>query len=92
MDPYDFSALRRELVYQEFMIYYLQEEQKKRWEELRALERDLEKLRANPKYQQLLKLVEKLKSEPTASHASHDFAVLAPAPRPAPLCYLKPCC
>jgi biopolymer transport protein ExbB/TolQ len=66
MDPYDFSALRRELVYQEFMIHYLQEEQKKRWEELRALERDLEKLRTDPKYQQLLKLVEKLKSEPVA--------------------------
>ena len=66
MDPYDFSALRRELVYQEFMIHYLQEEQKKRWEELRALERDLEKLQADPKYQQLLKLVEKMKNEPVA--------------------------
>ena len=66
MDPNDFSALRRELVYQEFMIHYLQEEQKKRWEELRAIEQDLEKLQADPKYQQLVKLVEKMKSEPVA--------------------------
>jgi hypothetical protein len=66
MDTYDFSSMKRELAYQEFMIRYLQEEQKKRWEELRALEQNLEKLKADPKYQQLLKLVEKLKSEPVA--------------------------
>jgi len=66
MDPYDFSALRRELVYQEFMIHYLQEEQKKRWEELRALEQRLEELKASPGYQRLLALVEKLKSVPVA--------------------------
>jgi hypothetical protein len=66
MDLYDFSAMKRELVYQEFMIHYLQEEQKKRWEELHAIERDLEKLKANPKYQQLLKLVEKIKSKEVA--------------------------
>ena len=66
MDPYDFSAMKRELVYQEFMIHYLQEEQKKRWEELHAIERDLEKLKADPKYQQLLKLVEKIKSKEVA--------------------------
>jgi len=29
MDTYDFSEIRRELVYQEFMIHYLEEEQKK---------------------------------------------------------------
>ena len=63
MDSNDFSAMRKELFYQEFMIRYLQEEQKKRWEELRilqekqkkwldelkAMEQDLEKLRADPK-------------------------------------------
>jgi hypothetical protein len=48
------------------MIHYLQEEQKKRWEELHAIERDLEKLKADPKYQQLLKLVEKIKSKEVA--------------------------
>ncbi|MCX5855919.1 MAG: hypothetical protein NTZ24_15355 [Deltaproteobacteria bacterium] len=66
MDTYDFSSMRRELFYQEFMIHYLQEEQKKRWEELRAIERNLEKLEADPKFQQLLKLLEKLKGEPVA--------------------------
>lgn len=66
MDPYDFSALRRELVSQGFMIHYLQEEQKKRWEELRAIEQDLEKLQADPGYQQFLNLVEKLRNEPVA--------------------------
>ena len=54
------------MFYQEFIIHYLQEEQKKRWEELHAIERDLEKLKADPKYQQLLKLVEKIKSKPVA--------------------------
>ena len=58
--------MKRELVYQKFMIHYLQEEQKKRWEEQRALERNLEKLKADPKYQQLLNFVEKIKSEPVA--------------------------
>jgi len=38
MDSDGISAMRRELFYQEFMIHYLQEEQKKRWEELRRLE------------------------------------------------------
>ena len=57
------------------MIYYLQEEQKKRWEELRALERDLEKLQADPKYQQLLKLVEKMKNEPVAEQYKHGVVV-----------------
>jgi hypothetical protein len=68
MDTYDVSSMKRELVYQEFMIHYLQEEQKKRWEELRALERNLEKLKADPKYQQLLKFVEKIKKEPVAEN------------------------
>jgi len=30
MDSYDFSEIRREFAYQEFMIRYLQDEQKKR--------------------------------------------------------------
>jgi hypothetical protein len=34
MNTYDYSEIRRELDYQEFMIPYLQEEQKKRWEYL----------------------------------------------------------
>lgn len=39
MDPYNFSDMRRELVYQEFMLHYLQEEQKKRWEKLNEIKR-----------------------------------------------------
>jgi Na+/phosphate symporter len=76
MDPYDFSAMRRELAYQEFMIHYLQEEQKKRWEELRDLERNLEKLddlkqelvklQNDPKFKKLVELLEKSQSKPVA--------------------------
>ena len=51
MNPYDFSAMQRESVSQEFTIHYLQEEQKKRWEELKAPEQDLEKLQADPTHQ-----------------------------------------
>ncbi|WP_292349715.1 hypothetical protein [Methanoregula sp. PtaU1.Bin006] len=75
MDPYDFSAMRRELVYQEFMIHNLQEEEKKRWEELHALERDLEKLREDPKYQQLLKLVENSRVSRSRSRCEHGDVV-----------------
>ena len=75
MDPYDFSAMRRELVYQEFMIHNLQEEEKKRWEELHALERDLEKLREDPKYQQLLKLVENSRVSRSRSRCEHGEVV-----------------
>ena len=63
MDPYDYSAMRRELIYQEFMIHYLQEEQKKRWEELHELERTLEKLQADPKFKKMIELAEKMKNE-----------------------------
>ena len=41
MDTYDFSEIRRELDYQEFMIRYLQEEQKKRGEELDQIKKIL---------------------------------------------------
>jgi len=75
MDPYDFSAMRRELVYQEFMIHNLQEEEKKRWEELHALERDLEKLREDPKYQQLLKLVENSRVSRSRSRCEHGDVI-----------------
>jgi hypothetical protein len=44
MDKSDFAAIDRELRYQDFMIRYLQEEQKKRWQELNELERRLERI------------------------------------------------
>jgi hypothetical protein len=40
MDPYDFPAMKQELFYQEFMIRYFQEEQKKCWEELHKIEQN----------------------------------------------------
>jgi len=83
MDPYDFTALMRELVYQEFMIHYIQEEQKKRWEELRALEQRLEELKASPGYQRLMALVEKLKSEPVAEPVRARRSRAKRAPRAA---------
>jgi hypothetical protein len=45
MNKDDFSAMRRELFYQEFMLHYLQDEQKKRWEELDEIKRNLAKLK-----------------------------------------------
>ncbi len=51
--------MRRELVYQEFTIRYLQEEQKKRWEELDAIKRDLTKLKNDPKFKKLIELAAK---------------------------------
>jgi DeoR/GlpR family transcriptional regulator of sugar metabolism len=66
MDKDDFSAMRRELFYQEFMIRYLQDEQKRRWEELNELERvsneikrDLERLQNDPSFKKLVKLAAK---------------------------------
>jgi hypothetical protein len=77
MDPYDFSAIRRELFYQEFMIHYLQEEQKKRWEELNELKRklselnifreNLEQLRNDPRFKELVELAEKEKHKTSRS-------------------------
>jgi hypothetical protein len=62
MDKIYFPSLERELVYQRFMIYYLQEEQKKRREELNEIKQnlvkfknDLEKLRNNPRFKELQK-------------------------------------
>jgi hypothetical protein len=61
------------LFYQEFIIHYLQEEQKKRWEELKALDRSLEKLQFDPKIKKLLKLVVKSQSEPVAEQADMNI-------------------
>lgn len=72
MDPYDYSAMRRELVYQEFMIRYLQEEQKKRWEELHELELQLENLKADPKFKKIIELAESMKGGPVAEPYEHD--------------------
>jgi|GEM_PF-4548537 hypothetical protein len=72
MDPYDYSAMRRELVYQEFMIRYLQEEQKKRWEELHELEQQLEELKADPVFRKLMELAESMKGEPVAGPYEED--------------------
>ncbi len=47
------------------MIHYLQQEQKKRFEELREIERRIEKLKLNPKFKKLIELAEKrLKEHP----------------------------
>ncbi|MDO8871175.1 MAG: hypothetical protein Q7V05_00380, partial [Methanoregula sp.] len=59
MDTYDFSAIERELRYQDFMIHYLQDEQKKRREELDKIERDLAKLQNDPKFIILVNLAAK---------------------------------
>jgi hypothetical protein len=66
MDKSDFSDIERELRYQDFMIRYLQEEQKKRREELNELEQkmlelkviqdDLDRLQKDPRFQKLIKL------------------------------------
>ncbi len=48
MDIYSLSEIRRELDYQEFMIRYLQEEQKKRWGELDQIKKDFEILKNDP--------------------------------------------
>jgi len=66
MDKSDFSDIERELRYQDFMIRYLQEEQKKRREELNELEQkmlelkviqeDLDQLQKDPRFQKLIKL------------------------------------
>ena len=69
MNSYDFSALRRELIYHDFMIHYLQEEQKKRWEELRDFEKRLERLKADPAFRKLVELAERMKEEPVAEQA-----------------------
>jgi hypothetical protein len=59
MANYDLSDLRRETVMQGFMIMYLQEEQKKRQEELDQIERNLSKMRNDPKFKELLKIMGK---------------------------------
>jgi hypothetical protein len=66
MDKSDFSDIERELRYQDFMIRYLQEEQKKRREELNELEQkmlelkliqdDLDRLQKDPRFQKLINL------------------------------------
>jgi hypothetical protein len=66
MDKSDFFDIERELRYQDFMIRYLQEEQKKRREELNELEQkmlelkviqeDLDQLQKDPRFQKLIKL------------------------------------
>ena len=65
MEKPDFSDIKRELRYQDFMIHYLQEEQKKRQEELDSLWKrleklqkmkgDLERLQSDPKFKKLIK-------------------------------------
>jgi len=59
MDKYDYSAIERELALQKILIQYLQEEQKKRWEELDQINKDLKKLENNPKFKKLVKLAAK---------------------------------
>ena len=59
MDKYDYSAIERELALQKIVIQYLQEEQKKRWEELDQINKDLKKLENNPKFKKLVKLAAK---------------------------------
>jgi len=59
MDKYDYSAIERELALQKIVIQYLQEEQKKRWEELDQIKKDLKKLENNPKFKKLVKLAAK---------------------------------
>jgi len=69
MEKPDFSDIRRELRYQDFMIHYLQEEQKKRqkeldslWQRLEKLQEmkgDLERLESDPKFKNLIKLTKK---------------------------------
>jgi len=89
MDPDTISAIRRELFYHDFMLHYLQEEQKKRSEELRILEekqkkwldelktmeQDLEKLRADPKIKKLLELAEANDKSRSRSKGEHGEAV-----------------
>ncbi|MFZ1897831.1 hypothetical protein [Methanoregula sp.] len=77
MDKSDFSDIERELRYQEFMIRYLQEEQKKRWEELHEIERkmseldiireNLEQLKNDPRFKKLVELAEKEKHKTSRS-------------------------
>ena len=59
MANYDLSDLRREMVMQEFILMYLQEEQKKRREEIEKIKRDLAELQKNPKFKELLKIMGK---------------------------------
>ena len=44
MNPSDFADIRRELLLHDLLLHYLQDEQKKRWEELHEVQKQHEEL------------------------------------------------
>lgn len=63
MVNYDLSDLRREMVMQGFMIMYLQEEQKKRWEELEQIKQKIKELQNDPQFNRVRELIREMVRE-----------------------------